>query len=386
MKSKVRKAVYAASLDPITNGHLNVIKRMAPLYDELVVVVAVDSRKTYTFSQKERAEMAKAAVARFPNVTVDVCIGRYVVKLAEELGAQVVLRGLRDFKDLRDEQALAEANRKICSRIDSKIETIWLPCLPDLTYVSSSTVKDHMGADPDWEEEVADMVPHAVLVKLKEKHILGKARKHWASLMATLGKPAGSEMVLNDLLTRYSEPHRAYHNLGHVVSMLDDMTLLDEDEANSSSVAAIALATWFHDAVYDTAKAHPRIASNEARSAFLAEGKMKEMGLASNMILRVKDLIMATNHTFVPTDRSAKVVVELDLAILGKSKREFDAYEAGIRKEYSWVPWPDFSRVRKATLEKFLARDPLFSTPSLRKKYESAAEKNLSRSVRRLLK
>src|SRR4051812_47000215 len=103
---KSRKAVYAASLDPITNGHINVIDRVAPLYDQLIVVVAVDPRKTYTFSTEERVAMARAAVAHHSNVTVDICKGHYVVKLAESLGAQVIVRGLRNFKDLEDEQTL----------------------------------------------------------------------------------------------------------------------------------------------------------------------------------------------------------------------------------------------------------------------------------------
>jgi pantetheine-phosphate adenylyltransferase len=101
-----------ASLDPITNGHINVIERMAPLYDELIVLVAVDSRKSYTFTPEERVDMTKAAVAHLPNVLVDVCIGHYVVKQAESIGAQVIVRGLRNFKDLEDEQTLAEENRR----------------------------------------------------------------------------------------------------------------------------------------------------------------------------------------------------------------------------------------------------------------------------------
>ncbi len=167
---KVRKVVYAASLDPITNGHINVIERMAPIYDELVVVVAADSRKTYTFTLDERMEMAKAAVAHLPNVTVDACIGRYVVKHASDIGAQAIVRGIRDFKDLGDELILAEENRWICAHV----ETIWIPCLPYLMHVSSSMVRAHVGADPGWEAEVARLVPAAVVTKLKEKFLLGK--------------------------------------------------------------------------------------------------------------------------------------------------------------------------------------------------------------------
>lgn len=161
----MRKAVYAASLDPITNGHINVIERAAKLYDELIVLIAVDARKTYTFSPEERASMAREVTLHMPNVTIDICIGHYVVKHAKSLDAQVIIRGIRNFKDLEAEQTLAEENRKICPNI----ETVWIPCLPSLMHVSSSMVKGHVGIDPNWENEVRRSVPAAIVTKLKEK-------------------------------------------------------------------------------------------------------------------------------------------------------------------------------------------------------------------------
>ena len=110
---KFRKAVYAASLDPITNGHLNVIERMAPLYDELVVMVADDFRKSYTFTAKERVDMAKIATAHLDGVSVDLCSGGYVVKKASKLGASVIIRGLRDFTvAVEIHRSLASSSRR----------------------------------------------------------------------------------------------------------------------------------------------------------------------------------------------------------------------------------------------------------------------------------
>ncbi len=368
---KTRKAVYAASLDPITNGHINVIKRMAPLYDELVVLVAVDSRKTYTFTPEERVTMAKAAVADMPNVSVDVCVGRYVVKHAESIEAQVIVRGLRNFKDLEDEQMLAEENRKICPHI----ETVWVPCLPDLMHVSSSMVKGHVGVDPDWENQVARSVPAAVVIKLKEKYILGKARKHWATLMSGFGIPKGSEMILKELLSRYSEPARAYHNLEHIVAMLDELEPMNEADP------AIAMAIWFHDAVYD-----PKAKDNEGQSAELAKKMIEDIGLPTMFGKYVGSLIMATKHTLVPIGRAAQVLVDLDLMVLRKSEREFEAYEAGIRKEYDWVPEADFNVGRSKILQSFLDRPSIYSTELFRDKYERSARENLKRSIEKLRK
>lgn len=368
---KARKAVYAASLDPITNGHINVIERMAPLYDELIVFVAVDPRKSYTFTPEERVGMTKAAVAHLPNVSVDVCIGHYVVKQAESIGAQVIVRGLRNFKDLEDEQALAEENRRICPQI----ETVWVPCLPNLMHVSSSMVKGHVGIDPDWSEQVARSVPVAVVTKLKEKFILGKARKHWATLMSMLGNPKESEAILKDFLKRYSEPQRAYHNLEHIVTMLDELEELNEGDL------AIALAIWFHDAVYD-----PNAKENEERSAQMAKDMIGKMGLPDSLGEQVSDLVIATKHATIPTEYTAQILVDLDLMVLGKPEKVFDIYEVGIRKEYDRVPQSDFSAEHSKILQSFLDRSSIYSTLLFRDKYESTARKNLARLLEQLQK
>ncbi len=364
-----RKAVYAASLDPITNGHINVIERMAPLYDELVVVVAVAAGKTYTFTPEERVEMAKAAVSHLSNVTVDVCIGRYVVKFAESIGAHVVIRGLRNFKDLEDEQTLAEENRKIAP----SVETLWLPCLPELMHVSSSMVKGHVGVDPSWAEQVTRSVPPGVAAKLKEKYIVGRARKHWDRLMKVLGNPEHSEEVFRDLVARYNKPHRTYHNLEHIVSMLD------EAEFASGGPQTFVLAIWFHDIVYQT-----RAQNNEEASAEVAKLTAQHLGLSETVAQWIPELIIATKHTDAPTSYAAQLLVDLDLAILGKSQEEFDAYERAIREEYAWVPEADFRAGRAKILQSFLDRPSIFYTEFFREKYESTARANLARSIKRL--
>lgn len=377
---KTRKAVYAASLDPITNGHVNVVERVAPLYDEFVVVVAVDPRKTYMFTPEERVNMAKSAVAHLPNVTVDVCVGCYVVKYAESVGAQVVVRGLRNFKDLEDEQVLAEENRKICPNL----ETVWVPCLPNLMYVSSSMVKGHVGIDPSWEDQVARSVPSSVVEKLKEKYVLGKAKKHWATLMAELGNPEGSETIFEKLLVSYSEAHRSYHTLEHIVNMLDE---LESVACELKDKKALKMAIWYHDVVYEPkTKDHRVIADNEARSAYRAELDIEKLGLPKSFNERVEMLIMATTHTDQVYDHDTKFMVDLDLVVFGKSEKEFDRYENGIHKEYDWVPEADFRNGRTKVLLSFLDRGTIYYTEVFRDRYEDTARKNLKRSVERLKK
>lgn len=369
---KKRKAVYAASLDPITNGHINIIERMAPLYDELVVMIAVDLRKAYTFTPEERVNMVKESVSHFLNVTVNVCIGHYVVNQANSIGAQVIIRGLRSLKDLEEEQTLAEENRKICPFI----ETVLVPCLPNLMHVSSSIVKGHVGADPHWEDQVARLVPAPIVIKLKEKFILQKARKHWMFLMSELGNPKGSEEVLKDLLSRYGEPHRAYHNLEHIVTMLDEL-----EQLGDVGTIEIRWAIWHHDSVYN-----PKAKDNEEQSATLSKNTAKKLGLPDTFGDRESDLILSTKHGKISPNHDNRILADLDLVIFGKSEKEFDAYEAAIQKEYEFVPRHDFCLDRSEILRSFLDRPSIYLTDYFRDKYKSAARKNLKRSIGQLKK
>lgn len=207
-----------------------------------------------------------------------------------------------------------------------------------------------------------------------EKYILDKARRHWAALMKTLGSPGQSEQALDDLLARCSEPHRAYHTLAHIVAMLDELEQTGERDP------AIALAVWYHDAVYDT---HEH--DNEMQSASLARDAVGILGLPESLGVRVSGLVLATKHTAPPTDPAAQLLVDLDLMILGKPEAEFDAYEAGVRAEYVWVPEPDFRAARVRILQPFLDRPMIFSTARFRDAYEVAARKNLERSIAQLL-
>ncbi len=375
-----RKVVYAASLDPITYGHINVAERISPLYDEVVVLVAVDPRKNYTFSSGERVEMATEALSHLQNVQVMACIGRYVVKMAEELGAQVVLRGLRSVSDLEAEQALAEENHQIVSGI----ETVWIPCRLELSHVSSSLVRSHVGVDPEWEKEVSRLVPSHVVTRLKEKFIQTKARLHWTNLMSRLGNPVGSEEILKNLLIHYGEPGRAYHTMDHILSMLEELELVAH---LAKDPIAIKLAIWYHDTIYETSPKKPGSLSNEEWSAEIAKHDLTLLGVPAILIDEISGpngLIMSTQHTGLPETPDAKLMVDLDLAILGKDEAEFDRYEANIRHEYWFVPESDFRKGRAAILRTFLERPHIYTTESFRTRYEEKARKNLERSIEKL--
>ncbi len=374
----IRKAVYSASLDPVTNGHMHIIELAASLFDELVIIVGINPQKKYAFTLKERMDMVRDSTARIKNVTVTSCTGRYIVKCAEELGAQVIVRGLRNSTDLEYESTLAESNRRICP----DVVTIMFTCPSHLAHISSSMVKGHVGADPDWETHVAYSVPTPVTHKLKENYILEKARSHWNTIMRDLDSPSKSESVFQNMVVTYREQQRVYHTLEHIVSVLDELDDVRDELANP---AATKMAAFGHDRVYCTNERNgEQIASDEEESANATEDDLLKLGLPQQFIVDVKRMILSTNHTSAILDPDTQHLLDADLAIFGKSPEMFDRFEKGIRSEFAWVQEKEYRRVRTSVLRAFLERETIYHTRYFQKKYENMARDNLERLMKTL--
>ena len=150
------KAVYAGSFSPPTLGHLDIIRRAAGLFDELVVAVMSQTEKRYLFSPEQRLEMLRKITAEMSNVRVISDQG-LLVDLVRREGADVIVRGLRNSADWMFESQMAEANRKI-----GGAETLFLSCLPEYSMISSTIVRDcaSHGAPIDA------MVPHEIAGKI----------------------------------------------------------------------------------------------------------------------------------------------------------------------------------------------------------------------------
>lgn len=183
-------------------------------------------------------------------------------------------------------------------------------------------------------------------------------------------------MVFDELIARYSESHRRYHTVRH----LDEcFARFEEIRALADRPAEVEVALWFHDAIYEK-----RSSQNEAKSARLASDTVRQAGKPADCAQRVFDLVMATRHAAVPQDNDARVLVDVDLSILGESPERFDEYERQVREEYSWVPGFLYKRERRKILEEFLARPAIFSTAPFRERYENRARANLERSLEQL--
>jgi pantetheine-phosphate adenylyltransferase len=136
-KDARRIAVYPGTFDPITNGHLDIIRRAAPIFEKVYITLAVNSAKQPLFTLEERLEMISKSIAGIPNVEATSFNG-LVVDYAVQIGASVIIRGLRAISDFEYEFQIALMNRKQHQDVD----TVFL--MPDerYTYLSSSVVKE----------------------------------------------------------------------------------------------------------------------------------------------------------------------------------------------------------------------------------------------------
>jgi pantetheine-phosphate adenylyltransferase len=156
----MRRVIYPGTFDPVTNGHIDVIKRAMDLFDEIVVTVAKNPAKKEMFSLAERIEMLEESLKDFPNVRVDSFDG-LVVDHARELGAVGIIRGLRAISDFEYEFQMALMNRKL----NKDFKTIFLMPHEKYTYLNSTIIRNLAQFDAD----VSEFVPPIVVKKLKEK-------------------------------------------------------------------------------------------------------------------------------------------------------------------------------------------------------------------------
>ena len=155
-----KTAVYPGSFDPITKGHLDIIKRSAKMFDKLYISVLNNSSKKCSFTFEERMEMIKKCTADIPNVEVCTFDG-LLVDHAKQLGVITIIRGLRAVTDFEYEFQMALTNKKICK----EIETMFLVTNAKYVYLSSSIVKEIASNGG----EISDFVPPIVLKDIEER-------------------------------------------------------------------------------------------------------------------------------------------------------------------------------------------------------------------------
>ncbi|MGH1440343.1 MAG: HD domain-containing protein [Cellvibrionaceae bacterium] len=200
-------------------------------------------------------------------------------------------------------------------------------------------------------------------------------KDRWLSLMQAM-KLDASLPCYESLLSAYSEAHRHYHTCSHISAMLRHF---DQSITECKYPNEVELAIWFHDAVYK-----PFSSSNELDSAKWAKEFLYSANYKEDGIERVHQLIMATLHNGEAFTDDAKLLVDIDLSILGVPETTYDEFEKNIRKEYHLVPAIIYRQKRKQLLSSFLERQFIYNTVRYQEQYETQARENLERAMHKL--
>lgn len=196
--------------------------------------------------------------------------------------------------------------------------------------------------------------------------------ENWRSAWATLELTPPADLF-DALLTAWAEPQRHYHSMQH---LLECIAGFERERTAAERPAEVALALWFHDAVYDVQGHH-----NEQRSAGWACTALIAHGAPRDVADRVHALVMATLHDAAPQGRDAELLIDIDLSILGAPAARFAEYEQQIRAEYAHVPIEIFELRRRKVLQSFVDRDPLYAMPGMRAACEAQAKRNLLAAI-----
>lgn len=161
-------AIYPGSFDPITSGHLNIIRRGANIFDKLIVCVMVNSGKKPMFSLEERVELIRRVTADLPNVEVD-CSNELLAEYAKRRGSCVILKGLRAGSDFENEFQMALLNRKL----NPELDTMFLTAESQYMHLSSSLIKE-LGS---YGTDLTDFLPKEIIPDFQER-INSKKKDH----------------------------------------------------------------------------------------------------------------------------------------------------------------------------------------------------------------
>jgi pantetheine-phosphate adenylyltransferase len=160
MKTTLRRAIYPGTFDPITNGHLDIIKRACAMFDEIIVAVAYNEAKSPMFSLDERMNMVTKATQNFPKIKV-VQFHSLLVTLSDELNANIIIRGLRAVSDFEYELQMGYAN----ASLKKELETIYLMPSIQNAFISSSVVRSIL----PFNGKIAHLVPEIILDDIRSK-------------------------------------------------------------------------------------------------------------------------------------------------------------------------------------------------------------------------
>ncbi|NJC24113.1 putative metal-dependent HD superfamily phosphohydrolase [Arthrobacter pigmenti] len=204
-----------------------------------------------------------------------------------------------------------------------------------------------------------------VPARLRPDRIRRALRARWSQTLP--GHPA----LGGQLLDRWSEPHRRYHNPEHLLDVLEALDLLIDENDDDATRLNIRLAAWFHDAVYAG-----KAGEDEEASAALAEDQLTGVIPDPGEVTRLVRLTVT--HDPDAGDRAGELLCDADLAVLGRSPAGYQRYVRAVREEYAHIPDAQFTVGRAAVVGRLLALDPLYRTERARHRWLASAHENLA--------
>ena len=207
-----------------------------------------------------------------------------------------------------------------------------------------------------------------IRAKYRIKSVVSVLEMRWRALM-----PNHAELGA-ELLARWQEPHRHYHSPTHLLAVLEAL----EQLTDRTVPRAVALAAWFHDAVYNGA------ATDEEDSALLAQLCLKGIISPEEMAQVARLVRLTATHSPAPTDNTGHLLCDADLSVLGGAPDAYCRYMTGVRQDYAHVPESTFAQGRAGVVRRLLALEPLFHTPKGRELWDAQARLNLVKELAQL--
>lgn len=355
------KGIYPGSFDPITNGHLDIIKRASKLFDELTVLIAINPEKKEFLPLSQRLKLIIKSVKDLTNVKVASYSG-LTTNFAKLKDSDFMVRGIRNTTDFEYEKNLFEINKKI----NPNVETIFIPTNPETAVISSSVVRNihKIGGN------VSNFVPECVDRTLYLK-------KTFDDIVKNLGFDREKSVeVFNKIIDAYDNPVRGYHDDKHIFSMLknlDEFILNNPDSIQNPNEFKFAI--LMHDYVNGT--------PNEINESIAAAEEFIKQITPNYNSNYIKKVILATDysHNISNSSMDEMLIQDLDLAILGSNPVDYKRYAKLIRQQYSNIPDDIFNNARKRILQSFLNKENIYNIDYFKTKYEVQARMNISNEL-----
>jgi pantetheine-phosphate adenylyltransferase len=370
----MKKIAYAGTFDPMTDGHLAVIKEASELANEVVVYIAENSNKTTYLPLEVRVEAVKAILkSQKIKSRVEVVNKEYVAVYAKEQGIDYMIRGIRNTIDFDYENILQKTNAEFLGGA----KTLFVMPTTKLEMVSSSYIKSLMGP-VCWHYKIKKFLPQhsyeAMIIQWLKNYL---AKNISAEIFIHLDK----KNIVSEICQAYFEKFRQYHNLEHIIhslTVLDKFLTVNKLEVFEKDLMILAI--LFHDFIYKAKQEK----SDETLSAEFAhtfcEGILNE-----EMNDRLHLLIECTNHMLSENKHDAlkNLLLSIDLAILAEDNKIYKKYAKNIRREYSEYDDKAYQEGRKLVLNKLIEKakaETLFEHPKF-KKCNQKALKNMQKEL-----